>query len=242
LSYGPDVTLWDYLRAIVRRWPVVLAGGVVTISLCGLVYIQDEVYWTRTEVVFLAPSSRLYPNSLQTTSEDLIITAGVVARRISGPAKVTKFGDPIVNLVGTGVRDGWSIRLPDTGGQWASNFSSQTLVIEVVGPDLETVRSRQEDLIAQVANVLDELQREKGVDPVTDITSMVMPETAIIYPVSGNRARALGMTGALGIGATFAVIVLLEHRGRIADPRSRAVGRRSGSRNGSPAPTPNAPI
>ena len=208
------MTVRELLEAIARRWPLVLVGAVCTVGLAMMSVRDAGVYSTRSEVAFLAPSSKLYPNSFKTTSEDLIITAGAVAKSITGPTRLTKYASPDVNLVGVGVREGWSIRLPDTGGQWASDYSTQSLVVEVVGPDEEVVREQHAELRAQIAAELDRRQREAGVDPANDITVDGGDESTVIYHVRGSRPRAFAMTGLLGAGATFALIVLLENRAR----------------------------
>ena len=213
------MTVRELLEAIVRRWPLVLVGAVCTMGLAMMSVRDTGVYWARSEVAFLAPSSKVYPNSLKTTSEDLIITAGAVAKSITGPDRVTKYSSPDVNLVGIGVDEGWSIRLPDTGGQWASDYSTQSLVVEVVGPDEAAVREQHAELRAEIAAELDRRQREAGVDRVNDITVDDGDESTVLYHVGGSRPRAFAMTALLGAGATFALVVLLEHRAR----RRRAV-------------------
>ncbi|TDD70944.1 hypothetical protein E1262_07370 [Jiangella aurantiaca] len=209
------MTPWELILTMIRRWPVVLAGALCTGALAFAMAAGDHVYWSRTEVVFLAPTSRLYPNALNAPSEDIIITAGVVAKMVTGPAATLKYASPDANLVGIGVRDGWSVKLPDTGGQWAPNFASQVLSVEVVAPDRETVVARQQELVDRIAQELENLQRNAGVDPVNDITVTVNPRTSTVYEVGGSRMRAMGMTGLLGGGATLAVIVLLEYRARV---------------------------
>jgi hypothetical protein len=228
------VTIRDLIQALLRRWPVVLIGAVVTAAMCFVALSDRGVYWTRTEVTFLAPSSERYPNSLQTTSGDLIITAGIVEKRMEGPAAVPKYADSSVNLIGEGVRDGWSLRLPDTGGQWATNFASQTLILEVVGSGHDEVQSRQQQLIDEIADQLNALQREQGVDPVNDITTAATPASAVISHVTGNRVRSLAATAALGASAVIALVVLLEHRARRRKPVRRP--RRTGARPGVGAP------
>jgi hypothetical protein len=206
------MTFWELVRAFVRHWPIVLIGALCTVG-AGLLAISDDgVYFTRAEIVFLAPTSSLYPNALRTQSEDIIDTAGVVAKRIGGPGKITKFSSPDVTLIGMGVRDGWSLRLPDTGGQWATNYATQTLTLDVVGPTEDEVRARQTELIARVQSELDQLQRDAGVDPVNDITAMAAPASTVLYHVGGSKPRALGMTAALGIGVTVAAVLFLESR------------------------------
>jgi hypothetical protein len=216
------MTLWDLIRAALRRWPVLLAGAVATLGLVYTTTLDDGVYWSRTQVVFLAPTSQAYPNALRTKSEDLIITAGVVAKAVSGSDKVTKYASPDATLVGEGMRDGWSIRLPDTGGQWAPSFFEQVLYVEVVAATAEEVAARQEEIVAQIAAELDRLQRDAGVAPGNDITVTVAPESTVVHRVGGSRLRAAGMTGLLGAGATFAVIAVVETRARRRAARADA--------------------
>jgi hypothetical protein len=206
--------IWDVTRVLLRYWAVVLVGAVCTAGI-GLLTVRDDgVYFTRTELAFLAPTSSLYPNSLRTQSEDIIDTAGVVAKRVMGAGKVTKFAAPEVTLVGLGVREGWSIRLPDTGGQWASNYATQTLVLDVVGPTKEQVQERQAELMGQVEQELLRLQDDEGVSPVNRVTVLPAPTSTMIFHVTGSRIRALGMTAALGASVTVTIVLTAERRRR----------------------------
>lgn len=208
------MVLWDVIRLLTRYWAVVLVGGLCTAG-AGLAAISDPgVYFTRTELVFLAPTSSLYPNAIRTQSEDIIDMAGVVAKRVTGPGKVTKFSSPDVTLLGQGIRDGWSLRLPDTGGQWATNFAVQTLVLDVVAPTREEVQGRQAALISRVRRELDLLQRDADVAPVNDITMMPAPASTTIYHVTGQRFLALGMTTILGVSLTTTVVLAAARRRR----------------------------
>lgn len=208
------MTLWELVRALVRNWPIVIVGALLTAGMGLATAAADGVYFTRTELVFLAPTSAVNPNALRTQSEDVIITAGLIAKRVSGPDAVTKFASPDVTLVGLGVRDGWSLRVPDIGGQWATNFATQRLYLEVVGPSEDAVRQQQGALIHVVVDDLDALQREWGVDPVNDVTVIAAPESTVIHYVGGNRMRALATTALLGVGATTALVVLREYVAR----------------------------
>lgn len=203
------------LRALVRRWPILLVGALCTAAVGFVAVRADGVYWSRTNLVFLAPSSKMYPNSLKTRSEDLIITAGLVAKRVNGPAAVEKYSSTDATIIG--IPDTGSpfwLRLPDTGGQWSPNFADQFLILEVVGDSPEEVQQIQDDVVARARFELNAMQREQFVDPVNDITFTVAPEPPVIYHVRGNRVRALGMTAALGGGITLATVVALEYRSR----------------------------
>lgn len=219
---GAYMTFWELIRALIRNWLIVLIGAVLAGGTGMIVAAADGSYFTRTELVFLAPTSSLYPNALRTQSEDIIITAGVVAKEVTGPEKVTKFASPDVTLVGLGVRDGWSLRLPDTGGQWASNFATQRLFLDIVGPSEARVREQQRALIGRVESTLGALQRDHGVDPANVITMITAPESTTIFAVGVNRARALGMTALLGTGATIAAVIFREFLRRRSHARAES--------------------
>lgn len=216
------MTLPELFRALFRFWPVLLTGLVLTPAAGYIAISGDGVYFTRTEVIFLAPTSSLYPNALRTQSEDIIVTAGVVAKIVTGPDRVTKFTSPDVTLVGMGVTEGWSLRLPDTGGQWATNFATQRLVLDIVAPSQDDVRAKQAEVLGQISDALAELQRAEDVDPVNDITAAAAPQTSVIYHVGGNRYRALGMTALVGAGVTVGVVVFLE-QGRLRRRNGRGI-------------------
>lgn len=206
------MTLWELCRILVRYWPVVLIGAVATAGIGLVVISRDGVYFARTTLVFQAPTSAQYPNAIQTQLEAVIDTAGVVAKRVSGPDKVIKFASPEVTLIGLGVRDGWSLRLRDTGGQWGSNFPVQMLTLDVVGPSAQAVQESQQAVIQRARQELNQLQRDAGVDPENDITFVASPASPVIYSVQGNRPRALGMTAVLGISLTVAFVLTLDRR------------------------------
>lgn len=220
------MTFWELIKVLWRYWYLVVIGAVCTVAVGLSASSQDGVYFTRTTIAFRAPTSELHPNSFRTQSEDVIDTAGVVAKRVTGPGKVTKFSTPDVTIVGLGVLDGWSLRLPDTGGQWATNFSTQALVLDVVGPSPEIVRARQQDLIGRVQSELLALQDAADVKPSNHITAVPAPDTTVIYYVTGSRPRVLAMTAILGICVTVAIVLAVDRRrrsrhGRQSEPADR---------------------
>jgi hypothetical protein len=218
------MTFWELCRVLRRHWPIVLVGAVCTIG-AGVVAISDDgVYFTRTNIVFQAPTSTDYPNAMRTQRDDVIVTAGVVAKRVTGPGRVTKFASPEVTIVGLGMRDGWSIRLPDTGGQWAPNFPVQMLTLEVVGPSREIVQERQHDLIQRVQQELYRLQHDAGVNPRSYITAVPAPEFSVVFNVSGNKPRALGMIAVLGVGLTIAVVLAVDRMRRRREVEGSPLG------------------
>lgn len=202
--------IWGF---ITRRW-LVFTCGVLLVAGAGLVIVaQDGQYWSRTSIIFLAPSSARYPNSLQTKSDAMIVTAGIVAIRINGTTEPPKYASTDATLVGIPPLDRpYWLRLPDSGGQWAHHFANQELLLDVVGSTAEEVEEIREEVIAQVRLELYELQREHDVDPIDDITIKVAQDPPATAYVHGSRVRALGMTALLGLSATIVVATLIDRR------------------------------
>ena len=204
------MALWDLLRAMVRRWPIVVVGAILTLAAANYASQDRSVYWTRTDLVFLAPKNAQYPNALRATSEDLVITAGVVGKLVVGTRQIPKFTATDAGLIGMGVRDGWTVRLPDTGGQWAPNYTDQWLIIEVVGSDPETVRAQKEQLVEEMTAALDRVQDEYRVDKAFRMTTKEAPGSTVVYPVGGSSKRAFAVTGLLGAAATLYLVVRID--------------------------------
>ncbi|MBC7278354.1 hypothetical protein [Nocardioides sp.] len=204
------MALWDLLRATVRRWPIVVVGAILTLVAAEYASQDRSVYWTRTDLLVLAPKNAQFPNALRATSEDLVITAGVVGKLVAGTRQAPKFTATDAGLIGMGVRDGWTVRLPDTGGQWAPNYVDQWLIIEVVGPDPETVRIRKEQLVEAMGIALARVQDEYQVDQAFRMTTKEAPGSTVIYPVGGSSPRAFAVTGLLGAAATLYLVVRID--------------------------------
>ncbi|MET8522177.1 hypothetical protein [Nocardioides sp. NPDC004968] len=204
------MALWDLLRAMVRRWPIVVVGAILTLAAANYASQDRSVYWTRTDLVFLAPKNAQYPNALRATSEDLVITAGVVGKLVVGTREIPKFTATDAGLIGMGVREGWTVRLPDTGGQWAPNYTDQWLIIEVVGSDPETVRAQKEQLVEEMTAALDRVQDEYQVARAFRMSTKEAPGSTVVYPVGGSSKRAFAVTGLLGATATLYLVVLID--------------------------------
>ena len=206
------MTTWDFARAVFRWWYITLLGICLTAG-AGWLAIQDRsMHFTRMEVVFLVPESWT-PNVLGTSPEGLMVAASSVAKMVTGPGKPLKFGAPEVTLMGTGDgREGVWLRVEDLGSQWATDIRSPVIVVDVVAKTPEKVRSLQYEAISQIETELDALQASLNLGSESRIGIRVAPDATTIFRVSGNRIRALAMTGALGGSVTLACIWLLERR------------------------------
>lgn len=212
------MTLIDLVTVMARRWYVVLAGAVVALVALVVIGSAPGVYSTQTDVLFLAPSSATNPNPIEAGSESLIATTGLVARIVNHGRSDPPTASSGVTLLGQGIRHGYSIRLPNSGGQWANNFDRPVLDIQVTGPSAASVRASLATRISQVERTLDDLQAADGIAPENFITTSSTPELAPVLHHVGQPRRAMAAVVLLGAALTgFAAIGL----DRLALGRSR---------------------
>lgn len=235
------MTLSDLIRAHLRRWPIVLIGMIAALAMAFLATRADPVYHARTEMVFLAPTSLKHPNELVTGSESIIITAGIVAKRLNGADAGPQFNSQIVIPVGAPDlgQDTW-IRLLDNGNQWVSNFDDQILLIDAIGATPEEAELRVVDAATRVSTELRALQEAQKVDPVNYISTRMSPAEPRVAEITPSRVRAAGMALLLTALATVALVLALEVRARRNGTASTPRRHRKPTKTAAPPPVPPA--
>jgi hypothetical protein len=171
------------------------------------------------------------------------MTAGTVDQMIddrNGPVPA----DPTATLVGLGVRSGWSVTLPNRGGQYQNSFVDPYLDVQVVGPTRAQVHKTMARLINRIMAALTALQDAEHVAPADRITAKVLPEPVPpVYFEHGSRIRALGASAAILITVAALAAAALSRLAR-RRPRSRTIGTaRRGAMGKRPRPetAPNEP-
>lgn len=202
------MTAWDVLRSLARAWYLTLAGFAATAFALSMVDSYPGVYWSQANVVFLGPQSERAPNSLEFSSAGLISTAGYVEKIVNAGVEKPTTASP-VTLVSRGIRDGHSIDLPDSGGQWSHNFDSAILNVQVTGPTSAIVQERLNTLIDKIRTTTQDIQELDNLGPKNVIRTYVAPDQPKVTYATGGRLSALAGTLALGVGLTaFAAVGL----------------------------------
>lgn len=197
---------------------IAVVGVVVTLVGSWSAARTPGVYWSEAQVRFLAPASATNPNVLRISPSSMVMVAGAVRRMVEatdGP----RLASPTVRLVDTGVRNGSSVTLPNTGGQWANNFASPVLDVQAVGPSAVGVEQTMQRLIGKINTSVQALDAQANVDRYNLITTQVSPLTGPpIYYQKGSPVRAATGTLALGILLTTVAIFFFW---RVQEPKRR---------------------
>lgn len=212
------MTTNDLCGILRRRWYVVVLGLALLAGSVHVVASRAGVYWTQVDVVLLAPKSERYPNVIEQTSSGVIAMAGLVEREINRGVHAPATASASVTLAGEGVRRGYSITMPNGGGQWADDFDRPVLDVQVVGESESEVRRRIAELTDLVAHTLAARQAADGVPQVNRITASSSPASPVVLRLEGSHKKAIVATlllgGALTCVGAVAVDRLLSSRAR----------------------------
>jgi hypothetical protein len=193
-----------HLRGWARALAVLVLVG--TLAVAWHIYRLPGSYSSEVKVVFLAPKSTVNPNALAISSDSIVTTAGAVARIVD--PDVEPAVSESVTLAGEGIRHGYSVRLPNSGGQWATNFDKPQLDVQAVGSSAAEVNATMARVLDRIRRTLDRLQTEQHVAQHNMITLSQSPPTVPMYYDHGSRLRAVGATMLLGAGLALGVFWL----------------------------------
>ena len=218
------VTVWDILRACLRRWPIVLLGLVLTAG--GFVQVMKTtgVYWAQSEVVFLSPQSARYPNSLQSASNSLVELAGLIEREVNDGRQLASTASSEVTIIGQGITEGSEVALPNAGGQWTYYFNRPVLDVQAAGASPDEVTALMNSAFDRISSSLDGKQQAAGVAGENLVTLDRSPREIKVQFAQGDRQRAAAAELAIGFALMLTAVVLVDSglRRRTRRKRSKA--------------------
>ena len=205
------------LRRLARSWWAAVAAGLVFSALLAWhVMAVPPVYSAQVNALLLLPTSSVVPNTLATSSESVVDTAGVLQRMVGGQGSGAKPVSDSVTLSAQGIRHGFSVRLPNSGGQWADLYSDPFLDVQAVGSSEAEVQGEMQRVLVALEQGLRRMQDDEAVAPENRIVMQLNPGQPVIRAASGSRIRALGSAGVLGLAAAAGLALL------IGQPRARS--------------------
>jgi hypothetical protein len=198
------VTIYDLFGAVRRRWLVLAVGVLLTAVACLFAWRQPGVYWASSKVYFLVPITTHQPNQLAPDSGKATAFAGIIQTEINGPVALRQATSPDVTLVDEGIYDGWSVQLPDTGGQWAHNFPESCLLVQASGPTPQVVRDRMYSLIDQITTLVAQHEDAAGVPAESRVEFTMSPTVVTVQYSTGHRSRAVPVIALVGLLVSLA--------------------------------------
>ena len=213
------MTVENVLGALRRRWPAMIVGLLLTMAVSLWVWRVPGVYWASTKVYFLVPATLKQPNQIAPDNSTAIAFAGLIQTEINGGVPPRLATSPNVTLVDAGIYDGWSVILPDTGGQWANDFPESILIVQASGPSAAVVESRMSALIAEITRLVTDREEAAEVPPTLRVDFTMSPPVTAVQYSNGHRSRAVAVIGLLGAGLSLAACIVIDYVVHTRRPR-----------------------
>jgi hypothetical protein len=197
-----------------RRY-VALIAVVGVLATCVITYRvarRSGVYLAQVDVLFLAPGGAALPNALMGRSGDLAPVAGAVGKMVDPKSGGSRVVSPSVTLADQGIRQGYSVTLPNDGVQWADRFDRPLLDVQAVGKTASGVDRTVTVLVGEINARLAYLQDRAGVAQVNRIHTKLSPGRVQVYYLAGRRGRAVAASVLVGLLITVMVAVLVRRR------------------------------
>jgi hypothetical protein len=200
----------DLWRVVRRRWWVLLLGMLITVTGCYAVQRTPGVYWAYTRVIFLPPVAPGQENPIAPDSSSLIPLAGIIQDEIYKGSPPLGSNGQDVTLVDQGVYDGWSVRLPNSGGQWATNYAEPVLIVQASGPSAQVVQTRMYDLFDEITRLVADHEDADGVSTTSRVDFTLSPAAVAVQYSNGHRSRALAIIVLVGVGLSLAACIVAD--------------------------------
>lgn len=199
-----DITVWSLAGAVRRLWPLAVVGLIATGAGALIAATHPGVYYEQTSAVFVGP----HRTGFQSGDYSLVSTAGLIESQMGdqGPLALS----PAATIVGTGIRDGIWVRLPNEGGQWATNFDQEDLDVEVVGHSAKQVSAEMGATVSKMRTLLRRDQISAGARPNQLIDMGLSPTSPPVFYMHGSTSRAIVSAFALGLALTLAILVIAD--------------------------------
>ncbi|TQJ68627.1 O-antigen ligase [Arthrobacter sp. SLBN-100] len=176
----------------IRHWAPALTVLLLMAPFVVAASQSKGVYWARQDVVFLPPPGAAAGNPLRSDSQDIVQFAAVIERRAIAKGSEPQLKTNGASLYSTGIREGYSVYLPNGGTQWQPSFGRAVVTVEAVAEDPATVEKMVAELTGKVAAAAVQEQDSLGVAGTARITTEGSPSAITVsYHASRPTAAAV---------------------------------------------------
>jgi hypothetical protein len=197
------MTVRDIAHASCRRWYVLVLVLAAMAFLAFTLHRDGGTFTTRTAVTFTLPATTTLMANNGSNDSSVIAFAGAIASEINRGKPVANYSSADAPYYGAGVREGVLVSLRNEGNQWMAVFPSATIEIQIVGPTREWVEERQQQLLAQITEVVGAQQSLAVPTAENRITGTVEPTSTRIDEVAPSRSTELLALAALALAGSI---------------------------------------
>jgi polysaccharide biosynthesis protein PslJ len=209
-----DVKHWaPALTVLLLMAPLIIAAGQ-----------SKGVYWARQNVVFLPPPGAAAGNPLRSDSQGVVQFAAVIQRRAIASSSEPRLDTNGASLYSTGIREGYSVYLPNAGTQWQPSFDRAVVTVEAVAEDPATVEKMVAELTGKVAAAAAREQDTLGVAAGARITTEHSPAATTVSYHASRPVAAVTLLILLALGLAAGAAAAARRIPRYSGRRRQADG------------------
>lgn len=181
-----------------------------TVGAMTVVADQTGVYQARVGVIVVPPNPADAPNPFLGREFSLITTAGLMATIVNQDVDSAQTSSTAATLAGQGVRDGYSVRLHNRGGQWTVDYDRPILDVQAVGRTEDRAQANLDLALGGLDAALEQLQDDAAIFPGQRMTMQLVPDAPTVGYAAGSNRRAMAGTLVLGAVLTLALLSAVE--------------------------------
>lgn len=208
-----DQFLYRILRVrktIERRWYIALGTVLVMLPVAFAAHEATGVYYSKADVLVLAPALEVNGNALQADPMPMLSFASVVVHRFTDEDGETAPHGTSAPLYGSGIRKGHLVYIPSSGGQWQLSYNRAVITVEVVAESTEEVAAKRDEIVKRISVLAKASQQEMAVNAANLITTDLAPGTAFVSYVGVRNSRAEAALIVLTFGLALGIPLLAD--------------------------------
>lgn len=203
------MTFRDIVRAMLRLWYLCLVILAAAGCLAWTFDKNSGCYTTHTVVTFTRSAASRVQGG--TNDPSVISFAGAIVDEINNGHSTPLYGWATAPIYGAGMRQGISVSLPNSAGQWSFAIATAEIDIQIVGPTEDWVQRQQRSVLANIAAATKAQPRATStsghiaarIEPLSNQIQHVQPSRSI-------RMMALAALGLAGVIAAGTISVLVD--------------------------------
>ena len=203
------MTASTILGILLRRWYMVAFGLALGLAALGAIRSSEPVFWTETDVTFLAPEREPAYWISGGSAMTLTAFADLVRRRVVQEAPSVDLALTRGTLYGAGVQHGFSVTLPTNGGQWNKTFSQPVLKVQVVDTSAERVNQVLAVVVDRINDATTRLQNEASVKADLISTQTTPSQAEVIFGGGTPVTRIKGAVVWAGLSLALTSLLTL---------------------------------
>ena len=205
-------------NTIARRWYLALGSVVLMLPALFAAGTATGVYYSKTDVLFVAPRLTVSGNVLQEDPTQTLAFASIVAHRFNVSEGNSVPRSTSAPLYGSGIRSGHLVYIPSSGGQWQLSYSRPVITVEIVGGSADEVAAERQQILDRISSLVRDSQQELGINPAANIITEPAPSLEFVAYVDVRNTAAILALAVLTIGLAAGIPLSVD---RILASRNR---------------------